>query len=98
MLQSRLERGSGCSWCLRAYVPAASGPIRRHTSLWWCPRVVVNPSAGQPSNPWALMGRQGVFSPYPFLPVGAFGPFIVGRVSQGAEPEHGVSAPRERTR
>jgi hypothetical protein len=34
MLQSRLERGSGCPWCLHARVLAASRTIRLHPSLW----------------------------------------------------------------
>jgi hypothetical protein len=59
----------------RARMLAASGPIHLHPSLWWCPRAVLNPSVSQPSNPQTLMGRRGVFSLYPFLPVGAFGPF-----------------------
>jgi hypothetical protein len=33
----------------------------------------VNLSVGEPSNPWTLMGYCGIFSPYPFLPAGAFG-------------------------
>jgi hypothetical protein len=38
------------------------------------------------------MGRRGIFSSYPFLHVGAFAPFIAGRVPQGVEPKRGVSA------
>jgi hypothetical protein len=89
MLQSRLEHGLGCPWCLRAQVLAASWPIHFHPSLRWCPGAVVNPSAGQPTNPWALMGRRGIFSLYPFLPVGAFGPFIARRIPRGVEPGAG---------
>jgi hypothetical protein len=73
MLQSRLERGSGYPWCLHARVLAASRPIRPHPSFWRCPRVVVNPSAGQSMNPRALIGCWGVLCAYPFLPAGAFG-------------------------
>jgi hypothetical protein len=36
----------------------------------------VNPSASQPSNPRTLMGCRGIFRPYPFLPVGDFGPLF----------------------
>jgi hypothetical protein len=39
------------------------------------------------------MGRQGVFSPYPILPSGAFGPFSIGRVPQGVGPGRGMLAP-----
>jgi hypothetical protein len=59
--------------CARASVPATSGPIHLHPSLWWCPGAVVNPSARQPLNPWTLMSRQDILTPYPLLHTGAFG-------------------------
>jgi hypothetical protein len=87
MLQSRLKHGSRCPWCLHARVLAASWPIRLHPSLCWCPGAVVNPPAGQPSNPWVLMGHRGIFSPYPFLPVGGgVAPSLLGVFPEGSSP------------
>jgi hypothetical protein len=43
------------------------------------------------------MGRQGVFSPYPFSPLWAFGTFIAGRVLRGVGPERGVRTPSDGT-
>jgi hypothetical protein len=71
-----------------------AGRLRAHLSppltlvVTWA---VVNLPTGQPSNPWALMGHRGIFSPYQFLVVGAFGPFIAGRVPRRVEPECGMS-------
>jgi hypothetical protein len=36
------------------------------------------------------MGRRGIFSPYPFSPLWASGPFIAGRVLRGVRPGCGV--------
>jgi hypothetical protein len=81
----------------RARVLTTSGPIRLRPSLRWCPRAVVNTSAGQPLNPWTLTGRRGAFCPYPFLPAGAFRPFTVKHILQGVGPGRGVHMPLDGT-
>jgi hypothetical protein len=89
----RLRRGSGCLWHLCTQVLTASGPIHPRLSLWHCLGAVVNLFAGQPTNPRTIMGRQGVFSPYPSLPARAFGPFTARRVPQGVTSGRGARAP-----
>ena len=76
-----------CTRVLAARVPIPSGPSLYNVG----PRRLLNPSAGQPSNPCDLKGRRSVYSPVSrlALPFGGLGPRTPVRSSQRCIPDGG---------